>query len=58
MGTCLIETFKRDGIVRGWYAGTLPAVLANVAENSVLFAGEKYLTFVEHFILSLLYMVT
>lgn len=40
MGTCLVETFKRDGIVRGWYAGTLPAVLANVAENSVLFAGK------------------
>uniref|UniRef100_A0A182SBE0 Mitochondrial ornithine transporter n=1 Tax=Anopheles maculatus TaxID=74869 RepID=A0A182SBE0_9DIPT len=36
---CTVQTFKRDGIVRGLYAGTLPAVVANVAENSVLFAA-------------------
>uniref|UniRef100_A0A182RMX5 Mitochondrial ornithine transporter n=1 Tax=Anopheles funestus TaxID=62324 RepID=A0A182RMX5_ANOFN len=36
---CTVLTFKRDGIVRGLYAGTLPAVVANVAENSVLFAA-------------------
>uniref|UniRef100_A0A182MFD3 Mitochondrial ornithine transporter n=1 Tax=Anopheles culicifacies TaxID=139723 RepID=A0A182MFD3_9DIPT len=36
---CTVQTFKRDGIVRGLYAGTIPAVVANVAENSVLFAA-------------------
>ncbi|XP_053678441.1 mitochondrial ornithine transporter 1 [Anopheles nili] len=36
---CTVQTFKRDGIVRGLYAGTLPAVVANVSENSVLFAA-------------------
>lgn len=41
MGDCLIETFKKDGIVRGLYAGTLPAIAANVAENSILFAGNR-----------------
>lgn len=40
MFDCLIKTFKRDGIARGLYAGTIPAVAANVAENSVLFAGK------------------
>lgn len=39
MFDCLIKTFKRDGIYRGLYAGSIPAVAANVAENSVLFAG-------------------
>lgn len=39
MSHCLVQTFKKDGFVRGLYAGTLPAVVANVAENSVLFAG-------------------
>lgn len=34
-----MTTFRRDGIVRGLYAGTVPAIIANVAENSVLFAG-------------------
>lgn len=34
---CFIETFKKDGIFRGLYAGTNPALIANVAENSVLF---------------------
>uniref|UniRef100_A0A1B0D2W6 Mitochondrial ornithine transporter n=1 Tax=Phlebotomus papatasi TaxID=29031 RepID=A0A1B0D2W6_PHLPP len=36
---CLIETFRKDRIWRGLYAGSVPAVVANVAENSVLFAG-------------------
>lgn len=39
MVNCLAETFKKDGIVRGLYAGTLPSIAANVAENSVLFVG-------------------
>lgn len=36
---CTVKTFQRDGIARGLYAGSIPAVAANVAENSVLFAG-------------------
>lgn len=40
MVDCVMTTFKRDGIVRGLYAGSIPAVIANVAENSVLFAGK------------------
>lgn len=36
---CTVQTFRRDGVVRGLYAGTLPAIVANVAENSVLFAA-------------------
>lgn len=39
MSDCVMETLRKDGFVRGWYAGTLPAIAANVAENSVLFAG-------------------
>ncbi|KFD47635.1 hypothetical protein M514_11498 [Trichuris suis] len=36
--TCLWETF-RQGRIKGLYAGSLPALTANVAENSVLFAA-------------------
>lgn len=43
MLNCLMVTFKKDGIVRGLYAGTTPAIVANVAENSVLFAGKLML---------------
>lgn len=39
MSRCLLETFRKDGFFRGLYAGTLPAIIANVAENSILFAG-------------------
>jgi len=35
---CFRQTFQKDGI-RGLYAGTTPALAANVAENSVLFAA-------------------
>lgn len=28
---CAIETFKKDGIYRGLYAGTVPALVANVS---------------------------
>lgn len=41
MTDCLVKTFKRDGVARGLYAGSVPAVAANVAENSVLFAGNS-----------------
>ena len=30
---------KKEGIVRGLYAGTVPSLAANVAENSILFAA-------------------
>ncbi|XP_052860717.1 mitochondrial ornithine transporter 1 [Anopheles cruzii] len=39
MVDCTVQTFRRDGVVRGLYAGCIPAVVANVAENSVLFAA-------------------
>lgn len=41
MMDCLAQTFKKDGVVRGLYAGTLPSIAANVAENSVLFVGNN-----------------
>lgn len=34
---CTIKTYKTEGFFRGLYAGTAPAISANVAENSVLF---------------------
>lgn len=40
MVDCFIKTYKRDGIARGLYAGSVPTVLANCSENAVLFAGE------------------
>lgn len=39
---CLKQTLRNDGIIRGLYAGTTPAIMANVAENSVLFAAYGY----------------
>lgn len=36
---CLLTTYKKDGIRRGLYAGTVPALVANVSENAVLFAA-------------------
>jgi solute carrier family 25 ornithine transporter 2/15 len=36
---CFRQTLTKDGIRRGLYAGTTPALVANVAENSVLFCG-------------------
>lgn len=35
---CFRKTISQDG-VRGLYAGTVPALVANVAENSVLFCA-------------------
>lgn len=34
---CFVKTYKQDGIARGLYAGTVPALAANIAENSILF---------------------
>ncbi|KAH8418965.1 hypothetical protein KR222_010594, partial [Zaprionus bogoriensis] len=46
---CFVGTYQRDGIMRGLYAGSVPAVFANVAENSVLFAAyggcQKFVTY-------------
>lgn len=39
MFSCFLDTLRNDGFIRGLYAGTTPAIVANVAENSVLFAG-------------------
>ncbi|XP_012136593.2 mitochondrial ornithine transporter 1 [Megachile rotundata] len=39
MVNCFLQTLRTDGVIRGLYAGTMPAVVANVAENSVLFAA-------------------
>ncbi|KAA3671350.1 solute carrier family 25 (mitochondrial ornithine transporter) member 2/15 [Paragonimus westermani] len=36
---CFKITWAKDGIARGLYAGTSPALVANVAENSVLFCA-------------------
>ncbi|CAH8629506.1 unnamed protein product [Dicrocoelium dendriticum] len=36
---CFRVTLAKDGIVRGLYAGTAPALAANIAENSVLFCA-------------------
>lgn len=38
MVDCCKKVWRDEGLVRGLYAGTTPAILANVAENSVLFA--------------------
>ncbi|CAL4064852.1 unnamed protein product, partial [Meganyctiphanes norvegica] len=39
MFDCFSKTLNRDGVLRGLYAGTAPALAANIAENSVLFAA-------------------
>lgn len=39
MVDCIRKTVVREGFFRGLYAGTAPAIAANVAENSVLFAA-------------------
>ncbi|THD26251.1 Mitochondrial ornithine transporter [Fasciola hepatica] len=36
---CFKVTLVKDGIARGLYAGTVPALVANVAENAVLFCA-------------------
>lgn len=33
---CIVSTYKQVGL-RGLYQGTSPALMANIAENSVLF---------------------
>lgn len=36
---CIKQTVRTEGLCRGLYAGSIPALLANCAENSVLFAA-------------------
>lgn len=36
---CFLYTYRTNGIVRGLYAGSLPAVVSSLAENSVLFTA-------------------
>jgi solute carrier family 25 ornithine transporter 2/15 len=38
LALCFKETLRKEGVVRGLYAGTVPSLAANVAENSILFA--------------------
>ncbi|XP_068158927.1 mitochondrial ornithine transporter 1 [Drosophila tropicalis] len=49
MWDCFVKTYQKDGVMRGLYAGSVPAVFANVAENSVLFAAyggcQKFVSF-------------
>jgi len=39
LGKCFRDTWAKDGLARGLYAGTSPALIANIAENSILFAA-------------------
>lgn len=39
MFNCIRQTVVKEGFFRGLYAGTVPGIAANVAENSVLFAA-------------------
>lgn len=39
---CFTMTLKNEGITRGIYAGTTPALAANVGENAVLFCAYGY----------------
>ncbi|XP_064637713.1 mitochondrial ornithine transporter 1-like [Lineus longissimus] len=34
---CFVQTYKTDGFFHGLYAGTVPALAANIAENAILF---------------------
>ncbi|EDX02952.1 mitochondrial ornithine transporter 1 [Drosophila yakuba] len=49
MWDCFVSTYRKDGVLHGLYAGSVPAVFANVAENSVLFAAyggcQKFVAF-------------
>jgi solute carrier family 25 ornithine transporter 2/15 len=39
LAICFKETLQKEGVVRGLYAGTVPSLAANIAENSILFAS-------------------
>ena len=39
MWDCAVRTVRTEGVARGLYAGTTPALVAYISENSVLFAA-------------------
>lgn len=39
MVDCFMSTLRTDGVARGLYAGTVPALVSNVAENSGKFSS-------------------
>ena len=39
IANCFVRTVRTDGVFRGLYAGTTPALVAYISENSVLFAA-------------------
>lgn len=42
MFNCFTTTLKTDGIYKGLYAGTAPALATNIVENSILFCCYGY----------------
>lgn len=42
MLNCFMKTLRSDGIYRGLYAGTVPALATNIVENSILFCCYGY----------------
>lgn len=42
MFNCFMKTFRTDGIYRGLYAGTVPALATNIVENSILFCCYEF----------------
>lgn len=49
---CLVATYKQVGL-RGLYQGTTPALMANIAENSVLFMSYGFCQQVIRFVAGL-----
>lgn len=39
---CFLDTYRKDGVRRGLYAGTTPSLAANISENAVLFASLEF----------------
>lgn len=39
LALCAKQTLLNEGVARGLYAGTVPSLAANIAENSILFAA-------------------
>jgi len=39
LAVCARQTLAKEGVLRGLYAGTVPSLAANIAENSILFAA-------------------
>lgn len=39
---CFMNTLRNEGLFRGLYAGTTPSLVANVADNAVIFCAKGY----------------